>query len=67
MLNITAEIIVDFEKVRVICTRKYGNGESRLTKIYKKKELEALGDEEAQWNEINLCVTDMFNSLRKEE
>lgn len=67
MLHLTAEVIENFEGVRVSCTRKYGNGESRLGKIYKTKELEALGDEEAQRDEINQCVVDMFNSLRSNE
>jgi hypothetical protein len=67
MLHLTAEVIENFEGVRIKCTRKYGNGESLRHKLYKKKELEALGDEEAQWNEINLCVTDMLTGLRKDE
>ncbi len=67
MLHLTAEVIENYEGVRVSCTRKYGNGESRRGKLYKKEELEALGDEEAQRDEINQCVVDMFNGLRNDE
>lgn len=66
-MHLTAEVIENFEGVTVTCTRKFATGESRRIKVYKKKELEALGDEEAQWNEIDLCVEDMFNNLRKSD
>jgi hypothetical protein len=67
MLHLTAEVIENYEGVRVSCTRKYGNGESRRGKLYKKADLEELVDEEAQRDEINQCVVDMFNRLREED
>ena len=67
MLHLTAEVIENYDGVRVKCTRKYGNGESLRHKLYKTEDLEALGDEEAQRDEINQCVVDMFNGLREDE